>query len=373
MMKRSLKLLLPLVLLLLTVTGCERRPLEVLVDDAVKVRLVVRWQVNFVELYGEKPNGMTVMLWGSDATTPIVETTNDDHVLLSLKPDTYRMIIFNELESDYQPQIQFFDTDSYDNICARTVTMSRGGWDEGATYMYTMGDMPDYPRMAVALDTFTITRDMVEKDSMIFVPYEDYIEGNYDDERVYVHTYEIPETPWPMTVDLEVKAKVQRYQSIRTIEASLSGLANGFYLSRVNRTAESGTILFDPAAWKKYKVGNEADSTGVITIKVPAFGMPYGKELLSERDAGDNVLTFHVTLVDDSTVDLSFDVGKQILYVTPEGREAQIRYRQDLYNLKLELDLHDVLVLPPAESKAGAGFDAEVDEWEDGGSFDVNF
>ncbi len=371
MIKRSLRiLLLPLLLIMLMTTACERRPLEVIVDEAVRVKLVVRWQVNFVELYGEQPNGMTVMLWGSNATQPIVETTNEDQIILSLKPDTYRIAIFNELMSDYQPQIQFFDADDYDKIAARTVAMTRGGWDDGATYMYTMADDP---RMAVALDTFTITRDMVEQDSLLFVPYEEYIEGKYDDERVYVHTYEIPETPWPMTVDLTVKVKVQRRQSIRTVEASLSGLADGFYLSHVNRTTETGTILFDPARWEKHKIREEADSMGLLSIKVPVFGMPYGKELLSERKETDNVLTFHFTLVDDRTVDLSYDVGKQILYITPEGREAQIRYRQDLQNLKLELDLHEVLVLPPAESNTGAGFDAEVDEWDDGGAFDVNF
>ena len=65
----------------------------------------------------------------------------------------------------------------------------------------------------------------------------------------------------------------------------------------------------------------------------------------------------------------SFDVGKLIRYITPEGKEAEIRYRQDLRNLRLELDLGETVPVPIAYYSAG--FDAKVDDWEDGGTIDI--
>jgi len=68
----------------------------------------------------------------------------------------------------------------------------------------------------------------------------------------------------------------------------------------------------------------------------------------------------------------SYNVGKNITYITPTGEEARIRYREDLHNLRLEIDLSDVIILPPVPGgDTGAGFDAKVDEWEDGGTIDM--
>ena len=66
---------------------------------------------------------------------------------------------------------------------------------------------------------------------------------------------------------------------------------------------------------------------------------------------------------------MSFMVGKEIRYITPEGKEAQVRYRQDLRNLLLELDLSDTIVAPYVPPKAA--FDAKVADWEDGGTIDI--
>jgi len=52
------------IMVLVVLTGCERRPLEVVADSRVRVRIVINWRVNFTEIYNQEPNGMTVMLWG---------------------------------------------------------------------------------------------------------------------------------------------------------------------------------------------------------------------------------------------------------------------------------------------------------------------
>lgn len=365
MIKRSLKLLLLLMLPLFM--ACERRQLEVIVDEQVRVKIIVKWQVNFVSLYGYKPNGMTVMIYPSDGSAPIVRATNADNITVKLDPDEYRMVIFNELMEEYAPYVRFYEADSYDRITCRASRFSTRNWDAGVDYTYT----PEDPRIAVALDTFLITRDMVLQDSTIFIPYEEYRDNGMVNYRESEHVYEIPEVPWPMTVDFNVRIKIKHRQSLRNIEGNITGLADGFSMSRIIRTTETATHRFDPEKWERYKCGDDQDSTGVITTRIASFGLPYGKELLEERDSADNLLTLNLTLTDGTVVHRTYKVGKNIRYITPEGDEARIRYRQDLQNLMLELDLPDLIVLPPISGNTGAGFDAKVDEWEDGGTIDL--
>ena len=354
-------------LFLTMVIACDRRPLEVVLDEKVRVRIVAKWEVNFTPLYGTIPNGMTVMIWGSKDTAPMIRTTNANNITVKLAPDTYRLIIFNELAEEYAPYVYFFDSNSYDDMMARADRYTTRAWDSGTEYMYD----PEDPRIAVALDTFVVTKDMVLGDSTLFVPYEVYRDdptlAYYESERIY----EIPEVPWPMTVDLYVRARLKHRQSLKAIEGSISGMADGFFFSKIVRTTTPGTLKFNPDNWDRNKYGEDADSMGLITTRVASFGLPYGKELVSERDSADNILRLNLTLTNDSVLDYSFKVGKDIRYITPEGVETRIRYRQDLQNLLLVIELPDIIDLPYVIPTGGAGFDAWVDEWEDGGTFDI--
>lgn len=355
-----------LVVLLSVLGSCERRPLEVHLEEKVSVRIVMKWEVNFVELYGTKPNGMTVMLWGSKATAPIIKTTNSDYVIMKLEPDTYRMIIFNELAEDYLPYVSFYDANSYDSIAQRAARYNATRAGSTWSFMYT----PEDPRIAVALDTIHITEEMVLQDVEMFVPYDEYKKNGYDSYKESERVFEIPEIPYPMTVDLYVQVKFRNRHSVRTVNGSISGMADGFYLSQIIRTKESGTLVFNPENWHRTRYG-EDDNLGLVTTRLASYGLPFGKELLEERQPEDNVLTLSIELYNDSVINRSFNVGKHIHYITPEGKEARIRYRQDLQNLQLVIDLPDTIDLPYIIPPGGAGFDAYVDDWEDGGTFDI--
>ena len=360
-LRRVARAALVVVLLALCLQGCRRRPLEVMLESVINVQLVVDWNVNYAEIYRQKPNGMTVMVWDSKGNLVKMTSVNSDRVSLNLEKGAYRLIVHNETQQEF-PYQWFDDYYSYQDIVMRSAHFTTKSWDSGVDYMY-------YPDpVGVTASDFVITSDMVDGDSITFVYYEDWVENGADYYEQPVKLYTINEVAWPMTVNLYIKAKVKRPQSISTIEGSISGMADGFYLSRVNRTSESGTLRLmndNSHSWTLEAYGEKQDSTGYIKFAVPSFGLPYGKELLVQRREEDNVLTLNVTLTDGSVIRKTYNVGKQIRYITPEGREAEIRYRQDLHNLSLELDLSEEIVLPPSQSEDPSGFDARVDKWDE--------
>lgn len=350
-----------LLLSLMCLCACSRRPLEVILDEEVSLQLIIDWKVNHAEIYKQNPNGMTVIVWGSDGNTAKIASVNSDRVTMNLTPDTYKLIVHNETVQEF-PYQSFVDYHDYDNIAMRSNHYTTKAWDDGIDYM-------QYPDpIGVTASEFVVTDNMVEGDSITFVYYDDWIENGPDYYKRPPRLYTIQEVAWPMTVNLSIKAKVKRPQGISTIEGSISGMAEGFYLSRVNRTSENSTLRLindNSHRWSLETCGEKQDSTGYIRFSIPTFGLPYGKELLEQRQEADNVLTLHVTLTDGTVIDKTYDVGKQIRYITPEGREAEIRYRQDLHNLALVLDLSDEIVLPPSQAQDASGFDADVDKWDD--------
>ncbi len=354
--------------LALLLVSCDRRPLEVLVDDEVAVMLVADWERNYVPIYNEYPNGMTAIFWNEATGERRTVSTNASRTVVTLPVGTYRLVLFSDTYSDYEPYMRFYETQSYENIAARTTDYNTRNWDAGVTYI----NYPD-PIGAVT-DRITITEDMLMQDT-IFIPYETFRDNGYqyDVSGTPAVKHTIYETPYPMTVTLYVKAKIKRYQLIQDLESSLSGLADGFYLSQVNRTSTSGIVkLHTWDRWKRKIIGTATDSLGYICDSIASFGLPYGKETKAERLATDNILSFYITLVNGEVRQYSFNVGKDISYLTPTGEEARIRYREDLHDLKLEIDLSDVIILPPVPaSRTGTGFDAKVSDWEDGGTIDM--
>ena len=339
--------------------GCERRPLEVYYEGVAAVRVDIDW----LDHFGVLPSGMSMLLYNESDTIIRNVVTNDvTSQKLDLAPGTYKLTIFSYSPDEYE-SMRFLRLGNHYHAAARATALTghaRDYWDSDVDYMFDPEDI------GVAADTITITPEMLAN-QLRFIDYR---------KRGTIHPdtldFVFHERPDPMTVKLFVKAKVKRWQSISSIQASISGMADGFLINQVYRTTVPGTLYMPD--WKVYKMGDEADSLGVITTQIASFGLPYGKELVALRDSADNILTFHIVLNDGNVQDCAYKVGKDIRYLTPTGKEAEIKYREDLYDLHIEVDLTETIVMPPTpHSKNGAGFDAEVDEWEDGGTFDFRF
>ena len=132
-MKRTFSILI-IAALTLFICSCNHRELEVMDPQKAQITLKVDWTT----LFGYKPNGMTVMIWGDGWQKPYTSSTNSvDQVRLDLDPGHYRMIVFNKSFDEFG-SLRFTDTDSFENIAVRgrDITQYQNGqWDAGVTYM----------------------------------------------------------------------------------------------------------------------------------------------------------------------------------------------------------------------------------------------
>lgn len=391
-----------LLLLMVALASCDRRELEVMEPQKTSFRIEVRWaSVDWDSYYGGKPSGMTVMLFGAkNPDKPIVELTNAvDYVNLDLDPDKYRMVIFNNSAGEFG-SMNFENMNDYDNMVARAVKftpMQATEWTAQTVFHR------DPERIGVVLEEFEITEDMLLS-QVTFYPYKAWLRALRADTRFYQRddlTYVIEVTPVPVTSTLFLRVHVQGLVNMRSVEGSISGMADGYYLTREQNTSETALHLLD--SWS-VRSDENFNGNGWITTTIPVWGEPFGMENADTRPADHHQLKLHFNLRDGKTqCDFSFNVGRELRYMRQnaagewEYTDEKTRYMVlTIWNFDLGEEPgepedpgddpgkedpdpddphrpHDP-ILPFVESDGqGSGFDAVVMDWEDGGTFDIGF
>lgn len=342
----------------------DRRDMYANVSRYPRIRLEVDWMSRF----GTKPTGMTVLMPGIGGNTFQTSTNSVDGIELNLNTDTYPTLVYN-LSPDEFGSMDFHDADSYDSIhvTLTPITMrANEDWDKNVTYLREPEDL------AVALDTINITPEMTEKYSaMVRRKLSDGVPGDQIDSVMYV----FKETTFPVVSKLHVYVRVLGLKNAKSVEGNITGMTNGFYLTGLHSAYGQGTHLLDQ--WSAhYDKGSNRD--GYITTTISTFGLPHGTEDVNGRDSTLNYLNLNFKLVDDSTV---------IQYHIPVGgdfRYAENKDGQNYYTANVTLQLYLVIdadsrghILPdlpdvtPSGGSSSTGFDANVDDWEDGGTEDI--
>lgn len=354
-------------------SGCDRRPLEVMEPMKATVRLEFDWETR----YGFTPESMTVMIWEQGKLHPTVTYTNYVHSMkLDLDPGSYRVIAFSYSPDEYG-SMEFRDIEDYNTISARgkDVTLyENSDWDAGVTYMTDPEDI------GVVAEDFTITEEML-LEQVTFHPYETWIKHRVANTRFYQEadgTYSLPLVIKPVLTKLNVYVEVGGVENVSELTGSISGMADGFYLTHSYRTEEARTMLLPTDKWTLAKM--EGSGGTYLFHQTPVFGLPHGKEVIENRKAEDNVFTLHATLRDGTTMLYTYDVGKLIKY---RGKEDGIAFDYDMH-LELEMDLVLDITTMPAEDlpvfpdvipsgDTGSGFGADVQAWSEGDSTDLKF
>ena len=357
-MKQMMRSLIYLAIVLtMMLTGCERRPLEVYYHNVARVRVNVDWETYF----GEKPSGMTMLLYKDGDQATISRTDhNVTTQTFNLSPGMYKLMVFN-LSPDEFGSIRFENINSYENATARArdiTTRVPKRWDAGIRFM------ADPEPIGVAVDQFEITEEMI-KDYLVFVDYRQ--RNNLPDTTDIVYN----EVVDPMTTHLNVRVMVKGFKSMRSVEASITGMSDGFHMTRVDRTTETGIMLLD--SWNATAIEGE-DNKGWITTSISTFGLPFGKEKAETREPEENVLTLAFLLKDGNVKTFTYNVGKIMKYLTPSG--DALTKAEVLRDIDVEIVIDDPIDspdLPPVDDADASGFDAHVDDWEEGDTYEISF
>ena len=339
--------------------SCDRYEIESYYTGTASVHVDIDWESRF----GKKPSGMTIMLAKDGDSITYTDVTNDvERYELHLEPGEYKMLIFN-LSSGEFGSMRFFQMKSFDEAYAYAEQLQRttGFWDVNVSYMR------EPEAIGCAVDTFTILPEMID-DEFHFVPWREKVENNKEE----VALKEVVE---PMTTELFVRVRIIGIKYMAAVIGNISGMANGFMLTQAWRREQSGYHLLDN--WHLASTRAEVDSTniGYISTQINTFGLPRGRELLSQRDSTSNTLSLMFTLIDDRQLVFRYPVGKHIRY---RGAEENGYFNKHDVTLELELLIEapffeddEVPNLPYSQPTGTGAFEAEVAPWGDDEVIDI--
>lgn len=346
----QLCLLCLLSLFTLLLASC-RRPLEVYYNPAVRLRIDVDW----MQKVGKQPNGMTLSLFNP---VPLYRQWSTNDVLsqsLFLDEGDYRLLLINDSPGEYET-LKFTDETDFDSAAVYSgpnETRARPSWTDSIHYMAPP------PAIASATDSFSVTEDMFDE-KLVFVDYRTDIS---DLDTIYMVRKEVPE---PLPTSVYVQIRVGGFDNARACEAALTGMADGCYLSQIWRTKTTGNLSL--TGWKAMQTRAD-NGDGWIYCETPTWGLPDGLEQESARDSTDLKLMMMFTLRDGSKKYFSYNVGYKVEY---EGGISNPATRDDVRKrIIIIVDVPNYPQLPDVEDKGSAGFEADVQPWEEGDIIDM--
>lgn len=342
MSKRTLILLLSMLLLAAAAFGC-RRPLYYIEKESIDVIVRVLWKV---EVYpdGIKPDGVTLYFF-RDGEYYMQKTTADvDSCSVRLEPGKYRFFMISQSPEEFGNLIFDHMTD-FDNASV-SVAETKNNW-------YTRAESEELinnPEMLVAgvSDEFEVSEEMEEETLKTKAEYRTV-------------TIRVPVKPQSIVSQYWVTIYSDNADVLQSVRASTTGMARTFELTQ-NTTGEETATQFI-THWT-LTMDNPASRVGHVDGKITTFGFPNGEIPSSQRDSTLNVSAL---LIDNKTVeDYVFNVGDKItLQDAPEGFRALYRL---VFGSVEAPEIHPPDVKPAEES---SGFDANVSDWQEGDQVEV--
>jgi len=369
-----------LMLLFIVVASCYREPLELYKQGDSKVTIGYDWD-DWLKYNSTRPEGIYVMYFKDGNTLTSGNLTHDlkGEIHEKMPNGTYKQMVMTNNFTYYSDRenMSFYNIDDFEKMMAISRThdiTDMNAWDAGRRYLKE--PLP----IGVAIDSFDVKMD---NDGLIFYEYD-------KDGGVDTLNQERQDTIWPMTTTLTIRVKVRginylQAPSMGGVDGYISGLADGFYFSQKWRRSNVGDIKLNHWRFDGYETSSasrraEGDTeykVGWIATDIQTFGLPHGRELLHQRTPQSNFLKLHFLLIDDSTIDFDYDVGKMIRY---EGDDGSLDVTFDKANVTLQLDLEidahtvgedEVPTIPYAQPKGTGAFDADVEPWGDDENVDI--
>jgi len=316
------------------------------------VRIDVDWSE--FESY-EKPTGMTLKLYpegaldeetrdemnqtGTTASSGGVVThlTNTiSHAVLSLPVNNYHVLVFNQSTTEFG-SFSFRDMD--DQESAVVVTQYHSRWYSTRDGEDNVATSPEWLGVG-NFDDARVTQAMLDAEI-----------GSVMNGRSMTEIPVIADvTPHNVIYTVKVRVYVNNIYNLRSARASMTGLAEGYLLTRERRLSTEVTHLIED--WSMTQ--DAADPTkGYIDASFTCFGLPDDHA----ATAGENMLTLDALLVDNKTIEtFAFEVGNR--FELDESDPNRMTYSVVVTE---PVTLSDV----EPEGGSGFGFDVTVDDWGD--------
>ncbi len=356
---------------LLLFAACRHQELCYHHPHTANVRIDVDW--SRFEPY-ETPTGMTLQLYpeeslldgetreemGSQGTIATSEgvithlTNTTSHAVLTLPVNRYHVLVFNQSTTEFG---SFSFRDMEDLGSAVVVMRSRSRWyrsgsGEGSGEGGSDGSGDEVATEPEWLgvgncDDARVTQAMIDAEA---------VHPGTVEQKPPTVIAEV--TPHNVIYTVKVRIYMNNIYNLRSARASMTGLAEGYLLTRDRRLSTTVTHLLE--AWSMTQ--DEADpAKGYIDAAFTCFGLPDGHT----GAAAANRLTLEALLVDNKTIErFEFSVGD--LFELDGSDPNRMTY---------SVVIPDPVTLSDAEpdpdSNSGGGFDVTVDDWGDEINYDI--
>ena len=331
-------------ILLLVLTSCNHKEFCYNHPHTAPVRVNVDW--SRFEPY-ESPTGMTLSFFPEMGEKVFTQQTHTvTHSVVELPADRYHVLVYNQSPSEFG---SFMFQDMQDPLLASVVAINHS-----SRWYTTRGDEervatePEWLGVGNYADA-EVTEAMVETQDKLM----QIASAQTRAAEPVIATV----TPRNVIYTVSVKVNVQGIHNLRSARASLTGMAEGYYLAQDKRMDTEVTHLIEE--WSATR--DESDPTkGYITASFTCFGLP-------DNHAGqpeENILTIDLLLVDNTTIKtFVFHAGDKFMKSNNSSVETEVDL--ELY-VVLTHDLNgNLIVLPDVQPEGGAdsGFSASVDDW----------
>ena len=348
----KLRNLIPVLALTLLAAGCRIEP-PLHLRQVMNVIVNVIWKA---EVYPEgiKPDGVTLYVFRNDEFYMQHTTADVDSCRVNLLPGRYRIYMVSQSPDEFST-MTFHNMDDIGNAYIRLT-------DNDVSWLESNPDAPVVcnPEMLTVgvSDEFEVTEELIEE-----IKKGDYVIG--DDEEGYVrfYTLRVPVTPMSVISQFWVSIYSANADMLKAVRASTSGMARTFYITQGVTGDEECTQVI--SEWS-LAIDDPETRVGHLDGKITTLGLPRGEMPSIQRDSTLNVATL---LIDNKTVDkYTFFVGNQIFLDDPPPQGYLHLYRLILGTRENPVITPSVVNPPGSES----GFDAIVDDWEEGDELEVN-
>ena len=331
----GLLLLTPMAMLF---SACRHKDLCYTHPHKARVRVNVDWS----QFRVEKPTGMSVLFYSTEGggNQQTVLSNNTAFVETDLAVGKYRAMVYNQSPSEFG-SVSFSGMENLQTAAVYANTQS-SRWYNARTDEEQVITAPEWIGTTVS-GTLEVTREMVEATNILH--------GSKPAPETNILGTLVPQNIiYTITVNIYMKG----IYNLRSVRASLNGMATGYEFGQQRASEQKGTQLLENWSITTDKVN---PTQGVVTTKIRSFGLPHSHK----GEAEENTLTVSFLLVDNKTkLNYTFKVGDSFIQDT--DNELSLRIDKEIAN-----PLPDV---KPEGGTAG-GFDAKVDDWGKEENFDI--